>query len=88
MCKMGCKARNLLWRERQVRLMHAFYDEQSMCWFLKLNGLVMYIPDPDKVWDMTSLDKAVVMHVDHVPGREHDLVLQTKLGKLIPVYTM
>lgn len=46
----------------------------------------MYIPDPDKVWDMTSLDKTVVMHVDHVPGREHDLVLQTKLGRLIPVY--
>lgn len=64
--------------------MIVFYDIPSRCWFLKLNGRLMYVPDPDLVWD-ASVDKAVTMHASYPPGRENDLELQSKIGKLVPL---
>lgn len=64
--------------------MLVYYDLQSRGWFLKPNGMLVYIPDPELVWD-AKLDKRVaVLHVDHLPGREDDLELQSALGRLIP----
>lgn len=63
--------------------MLTFYDLSSRCWFLKPNGILGYVPDPELVWD-ASLDKFVVLHVDHIPGREFDQALRAKIGRLIP----
>lgn len=64
--------------------MLVYYDLQSRGWFLKPNGMLVYIPDPELVWDAKLDKRVVVMHADHLPGREDDLALQSALGRLVP----
>ena len=61
--------------------METFYDLGTKCWFLKVNGMIGYVPDPDLVWD-ASLDKVLIMHNNHIPGQESNEELQSKLAKL------
>ena len=61
--------------------METFYDLGTKCWFLKVNGIIGYVPDRNWVWE-ASREKAMIMNSNHLPGQEGNEELQSKIAKL------